>query len=201
MASCAERPLDVASERAALSAEQCLYFEENGKAEICHATGSSTHPYVYLRISDKACISGHSEHPGDYIAESDPTCGGLGCLPAAAPCDETLGCCEGLACMSGTCTPVLTEPTITPTHAFPGDPFTIHDSLGRILPGSLVLFYEEGADPALGTAAEGVVVSADGTTISAFVPGTLRPTEYFVAVRLTLQSLSYFSDLPFTADP
>lgn len=39
---------------AALTADECNYFEVGGKARICHATGSADHPYVILQISDSA---------------------------------------------------------------------------------------------------------------------------------------------------
>jgi hypothetical protein len=83
-----------------------MYFAPTGKAVICHATSSGTKPYTILRVSDDACIQGHVAHPGDYVAtETDPTCNGEGCLPLDAPCEEgaDLGCCDGLACIDGTC--------------------------------------------------------------------------------------------------
>ena len=87
----------------ALSPDQCSYFATDGKIAICHATGSAREPYVSLRISEQACINGHSEHPRDFVSAGDPTCSGLGCLPSGAPCDATLGCCDGLACIDGAC--------------------------------------------------------------------------------------------------
>lgn len=92
-----------------LNADQCNYFDVNGKDTICHHTGSATHPFTLIKISDQACINGHAGHAGDYITSLDPasslydpTCGGQGCLPTAAPCDGTLECCTG-SCVSGTC--------------------------------------------------------------------------------------------------
>ena len=90
----------------ALTAAQCSYFDTNGKVQICHATGSAKHPYTILKVSETACASIHSGHAGDYIAVNDPTCGGGGCLPASAPCDATLPCCDGSACTGGICTAV-----------------------------------------------------------------------------------------------
>ncbi|MFS8065972.1 MAG: hypothetical protein ACMG6S_06335 [Byssovorax sp.] len=87
----------------ALSAEQCEYFEADGKVQICHHTSSTTHPYTILKLSDQACINAHANDPGDYIAVNDPTCQGGGCLPLNAPCDATLPCCDGLSCQDGTC--------------------------------------------------------------------------------------------------
>lgn len=78
----------------ALTADQCDYFDVNGKVRICHATGSTTHPFTVLNISDNACINAHANHPGDYVAVGDPTCHGGGCLPVGAPTDPTLPCCE-----------------------------------------------------------------------------------------------------------
>ena len=87
-----------------LTAEQCSYFEVNGKTQICHYTGSANHPYTILKTSEQGCINGHSGHAQDYIAVGDPTCQGGGCLPVMAPCDATLPCCDGLVCQDGTCT-------------------------------------------------------------------------------------------------
>ncbi|WP_437660827.1 FG-GAP-like repeat-containing protein [Sorangium sp. So ce1182] len=97
----------------ALTPEQCNYFDVSGTVQICHKTGSATKPYTIIRISDQACINGHSAHAGDYVTSLDPssplydpTCGGLGCLAVNAPCDATVPCCDGLTCQSGTCTDV-----------------------------------------------------------------------------------------------
>jgi hypothetical protein len=92
-----------------LDGDQCVYFDVNGKDTICHHTGSVSHPFTLIKISDQACINGHSGHAEDYITSLDPasslydpTCNGQGCLPTAAPCDGTLDCCTG-SCVSGTC--------------------------------------------------------------------------------------------------
>ena len=92
-----------------LDGDQCVYFDVNGRDTICHHTGSTSHPFTLIKISDQACINGHSGHAGDYVTSLDPasslydpTCNGQGCLPAAAPCDGTLECCTG-SCVSGTC--------------------------------------------------------------------------------------------------
>ncbi|WP_437497765.1 calcium-binding EGF-like domain-containing protein [Sorangium sp. So ce1099] len=87
----------------ALTAEQCAYFDVNGKIQLCHYTGSAKHPYTIIKTSVQACIDGHAAHAGDYVAVNDPTCQGGGCLPVNAPCDATLPCCEGSTCESGTC--------------------------------------------------------------------------------------------------
>ena len=99
--------LDKASQ--SLEEAQCVYFDVNGKDTICHHTGSVSHPFTLIRISDQACIDGHSGHAEDYITSLDPTsslydptCNGQGCLPTAAPCDGTLECCTG-SCVSGAC--------------------------------------------------------------------------------------------------
>jgi hypothetical protein len=107
-----------------LDAEQCTYFDVNGKDTICHYTGSATHPYTIVKTSDQGCINGHAGHEHDYIAVDDPTCQGGGCLPESAPCDATLPCCSGSTCSNGTCVPACvyavdpatcpTGPTITP---------------------------------------------------------------------------------------
>jgi hypothetical protein len=92
-----------------LDSDQCVYFDANGSDTICHHTGSTSHPFTLIKISDQACINGHSTHAEDYITSLDPasslydpTCNGQGCLPTAAPCDGTLDCCTG-SCVSGTC--------------------------------------------------------------------------------------------------
>jgi len=96
--------------RFGLTQSQCEYFLEHGKTQICHHTGSATKPYVIVKLSEQACIHAHANHPEDYVAAADdPTCQGLGCLPVNAPCDETVGCCDGLTCESGVCTCVPTS--------------------------------------------------------------------------------------------
>ncbi|MHA7628622.1 FG-GAP-like repeat-containing protein [Corallococcus sp. M7] len=94
----------------ALTAEQCDYFEVNGKVQICHKTSSTIHPYTIVRVSEQACINAHSAHNGDYVTSIDPTsplydptCSGQGCLSVNAPCDASVPCCDGLTCQSGTC--------------------------------------------------------------------------------------------------
>ncbi|WP_216627220.1 FG-GAP-like repeat-containing protein [Corallococcus exercitus] len=97
----------------ALTAGQCDYFEVNGKVQLCHKTGSTSHPYTIVRVSEQACINAHSAHDGDYVTSLDPasslydpTCSGQGCLSVNAPCDATVPCCDGLTCQSGTCADV-----------------------------------------------------------------------------------------------
>ncbi|MFE8596306.1 FG-GAP-like repeat-containing protein [Archangium violaceum] len=97
----------------ALTAEQCNYFDVNGKVQLCHKTSSTIHPYTIVRVSEQACINAHSAHDGDYVTSLDPTsplydptCSGQGCLSVNAPCDATLPCCDGLTCQSGTCADV-----------------------------------------------------------------------------------------------
>ncbi|XXY49155.1 FG-GAP-like repeat-containing protein [Sorangium sp. So ce269] len=96
-----------------LTPEQCNYYDVNGNVQICHKTGSATKPYTIIRVSEQACINGHSAHAGDYVTSLDPssplydpTCGGQGCLAVNGPCDATVPCCDGLSCQSGTCTDV-----------------------------------------------------------------------------------------------
>ncbi|NPD22211.1 hypothetical protein D7Y27_19240 [Corallococcus sp. AB004] len=103
----------VGSADSALTAEQCDYFEVNGKVQICHKTSSKSHPYTIVRVSEQACINAHSAHNGDYVTSLDPTsplydptCSGQGCLSVNAPCDATVPCCDGLTCQSGTCVDV-----------------------------------------------------------------------------------------------
>ncbi|XXF80027.1 VCBS repeat-containing protein [Myxococcaceae bacterium GXIMD 01537] len=88
----------------ALTAAQCNYFNVDGKVRICHKTGSAKKPYTVIEISEQACVNGHSRHAGDYVAVDDPTCQGGACLPAGAPWDPTLPCCEDLVVQNGVCT-------------------------------------------------------------------------------------------------
>lgn len=90
---------------AALSAAQCDYFAADGKVRICHATGSAKNPFVVLKVSEHACIDGHTHHADDYVATNDPTCGGKGFLPPGAPCDTTLPCSLGYTCRDAICQP------------------------------------------------------------------------------------------------
>ena len=96
----------------ALTPEQCEYFETNGRTTICHATRSPRHPYVLLDVNSQACI-GHSDHPADFVAPHG-SCAGGACLPVNSPCDETLPCCEGLACVNGACAEVPQEDLFDP---------------------------------------------------------------------------------------
>ena len=101
----------------ALTAAQCDYFDVHGKVRICHATGSSSHPFTVLNISDNACINAHANHAGDYVAVGDPTCHGGGCLPVGAPVDATVPCCDGLATVGGVCTDLCAGVTCTASDA------------------------------------------------------------------------------------
>jgi len=94
----------------ALTAEQCAYFEVNGKVQICHRTNSKKKPYTIIKTSVAGCAAGHSGHDEDYVTSTDPndptydpTCSGDGCLPQGAPCDATLPCCGESTCSAGTC--------------------------------------------------------------------------------------------------
>jgi hypothetical protein len=96
----ADEHLGVADQH--LDEDQCVYFDVNGKDTICHHTGSTSHPFTLIKISEQACINAHANHAQDYITSLDPssslydpTCNGQGCLPANAPCDGTLDCCGG----------------------------------------------------------------------------------------------------------
>ncbi len=93
----------------ALTAQQCNYFAQDGKVQICHRTASQTKPYTILKVSEAACVNAHALHAGDYVAVNDPNCQGVGCLPQGAPCDPTVPCCEGFSCTNGTCTPNVSD--------------------------------------------------------------------------------------------
>jgi len=93
----------------ALTAAQCNYFAVNGKVQICHRTGSTKNPFTILKVSEQACVNAHAGHAGDYVAVNDPQCKGTGCLPANAPCDPTVPCCDGFSCVNGTCTQNISD--------------------------------------------------------------------------------------------
>lgn len=100
----------VGESSAALTADQCNFFDVNGKVQICHHTSSVAHPFSIIRVSAQACVQAHSGHSGDYVTSTDPhsslydpTCQGMGCLSEGAPCDATVPCCDGLTCSNGTC--------------------------------------------------------------------------------------------------
>jgi len=112
MAGCStEEPLPHADEHVgtadqALTAEQCNYFDINGRVQICHQLGNGK--FSILKLSEQACINAHGTHAADYVTSTDPnsplydpTCNGQGCLPQGAPCDETIEPCEGLSCENG----------------------------------------------------------------------------------------------------
>lgn len=116
-------------QRSELTAEQCDYFEVGGTTRICHATGSSRNPYVLISVSRQACVAAHAAHARDYVAVDNPPCSGQGCLPAGAPCDPTVPCCEGFECRAGACAPtdLCVGVTCSPSdqcHAASCDPAT-----------------------------------------------------------------------------
>jgi len=98
----------IGSGSAALTVDQCAFFEVNGSVQICHHTSSAKNPYVIIKVAEEGCASGHAGHALDYIAYNDPTCSGQGCLPLGAPNDpeDPVPCCEGLQYDStGHCAP------------------------------------------------------------------------------------------------
>ncbi|HWR26701.1 MAG TPA: hypothetical protein VN316_02375, partial [candidate division Zixibacteria bacterium] len=94
------------------------------------------------------------------------------------------------------------QPSISPTSGAPGSQFTITDPQGRMVAGDVALFYVEGTDPLMGTAAATVTVSADGTTLSASVPTGLSPNvQHYVSVRPSMTLPGRFNDLAFFVTP
>ncbi len=88
--------------------------------------------------------------------------------------------------------------TITPTSGAPGSTFTIYDPLGRMQPGDVAVFYLPGTDPAMGTNAPNTVVSADGKTMTGYVPASASPqTEYGISVRPSITLTARFNDILF----
>jgi hypothetical protein len=107
-AACAPVEEGPATRTSALTADQCMYYQDGGKVTICHATGSAKHPYAQIRVATTACVNAHAQHPDDHVAPTGD-CGADACLAEASPCDATLPCCDGLACTDGRC--VAPEPT------------------------------------------------------------------------------------------
>ncbi len=52
---------------------------QNEKITLCHATGSTTNPYVEITISVEGATNGHAQHPGDIIPAPAEGC------PLSAP--------------------------------------------------------------------------------------------------------------------
>lgn len=102
-AGCGDTTAELEHVSAALTAEQCDFFQEDGKVQICHKTSSAKNPYVIMRVATQACVESHSDHAGDYVAVNDPDCQGLGCFPVGAPLDGTVPCCDGLVAKDGYC--------------------------------------------------------------------------------------------------
>lgn len=100
---CSDSASELGTVSAALTAEQCEFFQVDGKIQICHKTGSAKKPYTILKVATEACVDGHAAHDGDYVAVNDPDCKGLGCFPVGAPVDGTVPCCEGLVEAGGHC--------------------------------------------------------------------------------------------------
>ena len=89
------------------------------------------------------------------------------------------------------------KPYITPSEGPQGTLFTITDPKGRMKSGDLVIFYYKGTDPNLGVAAQNVVVSADGITLTGTVDIEVEPGKNGVSVRPSLLEDSRFKDLVF----
>lgn len=138
MISCADRGPSLGSGEAALTDEQCGFFAENGRVQICHRTSSARNPYVIIRTSEAGCVNGHADHAGDYVAVGDPDCNGGGCLPVTAPCDPLVPCCEGLVCEEGYC---VEEPTACweklPT------PICVNGLAVNVMPQGITLFAQD----------------------------------------------------------
>lgn len=89
-------------------------------------------------------------------------------------------------------------PSIDPVSGPIGTSFTITDPEGRIQLGDLAVFYLDGTNPGLGTLADNVSVSADGTTLTGNVPNTLATgAQYLVGVTPALGSPLRFGPLAF----
>ncbi|MCC6622559.1 MAG: putative metal-binding motif-containing protein, partial [Deltaproteobacteria bacterium] len=90
---------------AALSTDQCSYagFQDNqGKLKICHYDSKQKKKkYVISKVTATECLEHIKDHVSgfpDFVAVNDNDCSGDGCLPTAAPCDQTVPCCDGLVC-------------------------------------------------------------------------------------------------------
>jgi hypothetical protein len=88
-------------------------------------------------------------------------------------------------------------PSIQPSAGEPGTLVTITDPQGRIEPGSAVIFYKLGQDPATqGTDATNIQVTSL-TTVTFLVPSLALGGPNLVSVRPNRVAASYFSDLTF----
>jgi RTX calcium-binding nonapeptide repeat (4 copies) len=91
------------------------------KVTICHATGSSTNPYVQITVSPNAVPAHLKQHDGDFVAE-DPT---TGCtLPVVTPPTDgqSVDCVvsAGVTQTATTVTGTSGDDTIDCTNASPG---------------------------------------------------------------------------------
>lgn len=101
---CADAQSPIGVTEGALTAEQCDYFEVDGRVTICHATSSTNNPYVILKTDEAGCINGHEDHEGDSISPDGKTCGDKACFPEGAPVDDDEKCCSGKDPVDGVCT-------------------------------------------------------------------------------------------------
>ena len=58
--------------------------QNDKKIAICHRTGSASHPYVYIEISENG-LNGHRHHEGDLIPAPNAEC---------IPAPQTTGVCH-----------------------------------------------------------------------------------------------------------
>lgn len=94
-------------------------------------------------------------------------------------------------------TPRPNEPLIEPCSGNSGSLFTIADPEGRMTQTSIVIFYAQNTDPALGTPATVISVSEDGMTLTGQIPAVGPLTYYGVTVREDIALPSLFADLLF----
>lgn len=89
--------------------------------------------------------------------------------------------------------------TITPAAGPIATSFTIYDPQGRMADGDIVMFYEDGQDPATeGTPAESVRVSEDGKMLTGNVPAGLNEdTMHYVTVHEPILLALRFDPLEF----
>jgi hypothetical protein len=48
--------------------------QQSDKVTLCHATGSTTNPYVEITVADAGATNGHAKHAGDIIPMSETGC-------------------------------------------------------------------------------------------------------------------------------
>jgi hypothetical protein len=107
----------IGSSSSALTGDQCSYFAQNGKTNVCHYTGAAKKPYNLISADIATCDDHAANHPNDFVSVTGD-CSNPGCLPDGAPVDITHApanpvtgvsfkppCCSGRDPAFGVCQP------------------------------------------------------------------------------------------------